>query len=113
MEFRLSVGDGGSTNVRIEKGDVIVMPAGVSHEMIGQSDHIHMCGGYPDGRDWDDIQEAFLSDEDYKRACKRIMGLPIPERDPATGNPMSQWHAAPSSVDGGWNDWRKSLDSVS
>jgi uncharacterized protein YjlB len=111
MEFNLSVGEGGWTRVRISTGDVVVIPAGVSHEMVARSDDLHMCGGYPDGRDWDDIEEAFLSDEDYKRACKRIMMLPIPDRDPATGEPMPEWHAAPSSVDGGWNDWRTSLDA--
>lgn len=110
MEFSLSVGEGGWSNVRISAGDVIIMPAGVSHEMKGQSDDIHMCGGSPLGRDWDDIQEEFLSEEDYKRACKRIMMLPIPDRDPATGRAMPKWHAAPSSVDGGWNDWRHDLD---
>ena len=73
MEFSLSVGEGGWTKVRIEAGDVIVMPAGVSHEMTSMAEDIHMCGGYPDGRDWDDIQEEFLSEEDYKRACKRII----------------------------------------
>ena len=113
MEFILSVGRSGWTNVRISVGDVIVMPAGVSHQMIAQSDDIHMCGGYPEGRDWDDIQEAFLSDEDYKRACKRIMMLPIPSADPATGKPMQEWHSAPSSVDDGWNEWRTSLDATS
>ena len=41
------------------------------------------------------------------------MMLPIPNRDPATGKPMLEWHAAPSSVDGGWNDWRTSLDARS
>ena len=110
MEFSLSVGEGGWSRVRIEAGDVIVMPAGVSHEMKSMSADIHMCGGYPDGRDWDDIQEEFLTDEDYKRACKRIMMLPIPDKDPATGQTMVQWHEAPSSVDGGWNDWRHALD---
>ena len=113
MEFSLSVGDSGWTKVRIEAGYVIVMPAGVSHEMIAQSDDIHMCGGYPDGRDWDDIREAFLSDEDYKFVCKRIMMLPIPAKDPATGRAMPEWHGAPSSVDGGWNDWRTRLDVTS
>ena len=113
MEFSLSVGEGGWSKVRIEAGDVIIMPAGVSHEMISMAEDIHMCGGYPDGRDWDDIQEAFLSDENYKRACKRIMMLPIPAKDPATGKPMPEWHAAPSSVEAGWNDWRTSLDATS
>ncbi len=113
MEFSLSVGEGGWSRVRIEQGDVIVMPAGVSHEKTVASEDIHMCGGYPDGRDWDDIQEAYLSDEDYRRACKRIMMLPIPAKDPATGLAMPEWHAAPSSVEAGWNDWRTSLDTTS
>lgn len=77
------------------------------------AEDIQMCGGYPDGRDRDDIRQAFLSDEDYKRACKRMMLLPIPEKDPATGKPMPEWHDAPSSVEGGWNDWRTGLDATS
>lgn len=108
MEFSLSVE--GWTRVRIEAGDVIVMPAGVSHEMVGHSDDIMMVGGYPDGRDWDNIQEAFLTDADLKAAVKRIMMLPIPDRDPATGKPLHQWLDAPSSVDAGLNDLRDGLD---
>ena len=111
MEFNLSVGESGWTRVRIEAGDVIVMPAGVSHEHVDASDDIMMCGGYAGGRDWDNIQEAFLTDELYYQACKNIMSLPIPEKDPATGEIMRQWHDAPSSVDGGWNDWRDGLDA--
>ena len=71
-----------------------------------------MCGGYAGGRDWDNIQEAHLTPELYAQACKRIMALPIPDRDPATGEAMTDWHAAPSSVDGGWNDWRDGLDKT-
>ncbi|MBO9413524.1 MULTISPECIES: cupin domain-containing protein [unclassified Ruegeria] len=109
MEFNLSVE--GWTRVRIEAGDVIVMPAGVSHEMVGRSDDIMMCGGYAGGRDWDNIQEAFLTPEMFQAAAKRIMMLPIPDKDPATGVILHQWHDAPSSVDGGWNDFRDGLDA--
>ncbi len=108
MEFNLSVE--GWTRVRIEAGDVIVMPAGVSHEMVGRSDDIMMCGGYAGGRDWDNIQEAFLTPEMFQAAAKRIMTLPIPDKDPATGDILHHWHDAPSSVDGGWNDFRDGLD---
>lgn len=103
----------GGEKVRLEMGDILVMPAGVSHEMVGHSDDIMMVGGYPDGRDWDNIQEAFLSEEDYRAAAKRIMMLPIPSRDPATGDPLHPWINAASSVDGGWNDYRDSLDASS
>lgn len=111
MEFNLSVGEGGWTRVRIEAGDVIVMPAGVSHEHVAASDDIMMCGGYAGGRDWDNIQEAHLTDDRYYLACKLIMSLPIPDRDPATGEVMREWHEAPSSVEAGWNDWRDGLDA--
>ncbi|MFK7855320.1 MAG: hypothetical protein AB8B79_14450 [Granulosicoccus sp.] len=99
--------------VRVEAGDVVVMPAGVSHEMIGHSDDVLMVGGYPDGRDWDNIQEAFLTEEAFKAAAKRIMMLPIPSKDPVSGEPIASWLEAPSSVDGGWNDYRDSLDASS
>jgi uncharacterized protein YjlB len=108
MEFNLSVE--GWTRVRIEAGDVIVMPAGVSHEMVGHSEDIMMIGGYPDGRDWDNMREAFLTPDLFYQAAKRIMMLPIPSRDPVTGELLSAWLDAPSSVNGGWNDYRDGLD---
>jgi uncharacterized protein YjlB len=102
-------GEGG-THVRVEAGDVIVLPAGVSHIMVGHSDDVMMVGGYPDGRDWDNIEEAKLDDARFRAAAKRIMMLPIPARDPATGNAMQEWIDAPSSVDAGLNDFRDNLD---
>lgn len=105
-------GNGGET-VRLEAGDILLMPAGVSHEMVGHSKDVMMCGGYPDGRDWDNIQEAFISEEEYRAAAKRIMMLPVPPRDPATGDPIREWLDAPSSVDDGWNDYRDALDASS
>jgi len=104
-------GEGGVL-VRVEAGDVIVLPAGVSHCMVGNSDDIQMVGGYPDGRDWDNVQQAHLGEAERRDAAKRIMMLPIPARDPATGEPMHAWIDAPSSVDAGLNDFRDGLDSV-
>ena len=112
MELNLSVGEGGFSRVKVSQGDVIVIPAGVSHADVGHSDDNMMCGGYVDGRDWDNVQEAYLSDEDYRAACKRIMSLPIPERDPVSGLEMSAWVNAPPSTEG-WNEWRDALDRSS
>jgi uncharacterized protein YjlB len=78
--------------------------------MTGCSDDVMMVGGYPDGRDWDNIQEEFSTQEDFRAAAKRIMMLPIPSADPVSGKPLQQWLDAPSSVDGGWNDYRDGLD---
>ena len=101
-------GDGGPT-LRVSAGDVIVMPAGVSHSMVGQSDDIMMVGGYPDGRDWDNMQQDSLSEDLRRAAVKRIMMLPIPRLDPVTSGPMMEWIEAPSSVDADLNDFRDSL----
>ena len=109
MELEL-FGKGGST-VRLEAGDVVVMPAGVSHAMTGSADDVMVIGGYPEGRDWDNIQEAHVSEADFRAAAKRIMALPIPAADPVTGAPLTRWREAPSSVDGGWNAFRDGLDA--
>lgn len=113
MDLALFGEGAGRERVRLNAGDILVMPAGVSHEMVDYSNDVLVVGGYPDGRDWDNIQEAFLSEEDYRHAVKRIMMLPIPARDPATGLVLHQWLDAPSSVDDGWNEYRDSLDASS
>lgn len=102
-------GEGGQ-NLRLETGDVLVMPAGVSHMMTAHSDDIQMVGGYPEGRDWDNVQQDHLTEEIRRAAAKRIMMLAIPSRDPATGEPMREWMDAPSSVDAGLNDFRDALE---
>ena len=98
------------TRLRVEAGDVIVIPAGVSHSMVGRSEDILMVGGYPDGRDWDNMQDAHLTEELRRAAAKRIMMCPIPMRDPVTGDAMHQWIDAPSSVDADLNAFRDGLD---
>ena len=97
----------GGTRVRVEAGDVIVLPAGVSHQMMGHSDDVMMVGGYPEGRDWDNMQEEHITEETRRAAVKRIMMLPIPARDPATGQPLQDWIDAPSSVDAGTRSDRR------
>jgi uncharacterized protein YjlB len=102
----------GGTKLRIEAGDFAVMPAGVSHQMTGHSDDIMMLGGYPDGRDWDNVQEDKIDEPLRRAAAKRIMMLPIPARDPVTGQPMKEWIECPSSVDADLNDYRDNLDPM-
>lgn len=111
-EYALSAPPSDGTRIRIEAGDVIVMPAGVSHQMVGHSEDILMIGGYPEGRDWDNMQEEHISEEVRRAAVKRIMMLPIPGKDPVTGEAMSEWITAPSSVDANLNEYRDALDPV-
>lgn len=108
--MELEIFGAGGKHIKISAGDVAVMPAGVSHMMIGQSDDLMMCGGYPDGRDWDNCQQDHFNEQLRREAGKRIMMLPIPTLDPVTGKPMQQWIDAPSSVDAELNDYRDGLD---
>ena len=107
MELDL-FGQGGE-RVRLEAGDVVVMPAGVSHAMTGNSDDVLVVGGYPDGRDWDNMREDLIDEVASREASKRIMMLPIPSHDPVTGKPMREWIETPSSVDADLNDVRDNL----
>ena len=75
----------GGTRARVERGDVVLMPAGVSHSMVGHSGDVVIVGGYPEGRDWDNIQENHITEEVRRAAAKRIMMLPVPARDPVAG----------------------------
>jgi uncharacterized protein YjlB len=102
----------GGTRHKVSAGDVIVLPAGVSHSMVDQSEDIMVVGGYPEGRDWDTMREDHINEALRRDAAKRIMMLPIPARDPVTGQVMREWIDAPSSVDAGLNDFRDGLDPV-
>lgn len=102
-------GEGGE-KLRLEAGDALIMPAGVSHEMTGWSDDVMVVGGYPLGRDWDNIANASLNEERRREAAKRIMMLPIPDGNPVNGEPIKEWIEAESSVEAGWNDFRDGLD---
>lgn len=108
MTLRLG-GEGGS-DVNLTAGDVLVMPAGVSHIYLHGSDDIQVVGGYPDGRDWDLMRDEYVTEAEWRGAIKLIMSLPIPSQDPVTGNAMHQWKQAPSSLE--WGAPREELDPV-
>ena len=109
MTLRLG-GEGGGSEVGLTAGDVLVMPAGVSHVYLDGSEDILVVGGYPDGRDWDLMRDEHVTEAEWRDACKLIMSLPIPNRDPVTGEAMREWKLAPSSLE--WGAPREELDPV-
>ena len=90
-------------------GDVILVPAGVSHtsfaddehRALGGTDDVLMVGGYFEGRDWDLMRDGEVSDSEMRAAVKRILSLPIPSKDPVHGQPIEEWRNAPSSLEWG------------
>jgi len=91
----LQLGGIGRTVVTLNPGDVVVLPAGTSHTRLDCSSDSLMVGGYPDGRDWDLIRDEELTEAEARAAVKMIGSLPIPARDPATGEVMTLWRDAP------------------
>jgi uncharacterized protein YjlB len=77
--------------VRIRKGDVAVLPAGVSHAMAAGSDDVLIVGGYPDGCDWDTVRDDQLTEPGLDSIRSSIQDLPVPPKDPATGEPIDEW----------------------
>jgi uncharacterized protein YjlB len=94
-EITLRLGGEGGTVVKLTAGDVLVLPAGTSHTRLANSSDSQMVGGYPEGRDWDLIRDEQVTESEARAAVKLIGSLPIPARDPATGEPMTLWRQAP------------------
>jgi uncharacterized protein YjlB len=66
----------------VEKGDVIVVPAGVAHRLLEDlAGGFQMVGSYPKGRDWD----MCYGREGEEEKVKRIKWLGWFERDPVYG----------------------------
>ena len=75
-------GEGGET-VGLTAGDVAVIPAGVGHARIDQSDGLLVVGAYADGRDWDIIRDSDANA--IGPARERIAAVPLPGADPVDG----------------------------
>jgi uncharacterized protein YjlB len=90
----LRLGGEHGKNVKVDAGDVIVIPTGVAHRKMSSSEDFGVVGAYPDGREWD-----LLCGQPGERpqADHTIAALPIPDNDPISGaeGPLPQiWKAA-------------------
>ncbi len=86
-------GDAVGIEMELQSGDIVVIPAGVSHQRVSSSNGFHGVGAYPAGLEVDEIRP-----DNSKRpeADKRIAGIPLPDRDPWCGGdgPLAKlWHA--------------------
>ena len=67
----------------VEKGDIIIIPAGVAHRNVTPDSPFKCVGAYPGGSDYD-----ILKGEPGERpqADKNIEKVPLPEKDPIYGD---------------------------
>ena len=66
----------------IQRGDVVVIPAGVGHKNLGSSEDFGVVGAYPDGRHWD---LRYGRPSERPRADDNIAQVLVPELDPVYG----------------------------
>lgn len=66
----------------IEKGDVIIIPAGVAHKSISLSDDFKCIGAYPFDIDYD---MNYGKAEEHPRVDKQIQKISLPDQDPIFG----------------------------
>ena len=82
-EGSVSVHFGGAKgrDLTLEKGDVVVIPAGVGHCRLSASKSLMVVGAYADGREYDIAENA--KDDDAVR--RRIAAVQQPKTDPIAG----------------------------
>lgn len=76
-------GGPGGEIIEAKAGDVIIIPAGVSHCNKGESSDFKVVGGYPAGQRWDMMQG---SPEQLSQALENIANVPLPLTDPVSGD---------------------------
>jgi uncharacterized protein YjlB len=77
----------------VEAGDVIVIPAGVSHKRLDSEGNFAVVGAYPQGQEYD---MCYGRHEERPKADKNIVRVPMPESDPLYGSDgplMDHWQA--------------------
>lgn len=75
---------GGPTGspVRLAKGDAVLLPAGVGHQLLRASRDFSVLGAYPPGQS-PDLQRGDTSA--YPRLQAMAAAVPLPDSDPVTG----------------------------
>ncbi len=68
--------------IKLKKGDIIILPAGISHKCTKMSEDFLCVGAYPEGKDYD-INTG--TPKEYKKAIKNISGISVPKHDPLFG----------------------------
>jgi uncharacterized protein YjlB len=85
-------GEGGIT-LKLHRGDVLIIPAGVAHKNLGSSGDFRIVGAYPEGQDWD---MCYGSPGERPRTDENIAKVPLPKADPVygvNGPLLERWRA--------------------
>jgi uncharacterized protein YjlB len=79
----LLLGGEHGVKIEVEKGDVIIIPAGVAHKNLGKENNICCLGAYPEGKDYD---MNYGREGERPQTDKNIQQVPLPSLDPVYGD---------------------------
>lgn len=80
---RVQLGDDNGPILLLEKGDVLVIPAGVAHKNLDGENDVGVVGAYPDGGDYD-IKRGEPGERPH--ADRNIAAVRLPATDPLAGS---------------------------
>jgi len=78
----LQLGGEKGITLSVEKGDVLIIPAGVAHKNLGKENDINCVGAYPYGHDYD---MNYGKPGERPHTDANIKKVPLPQRDPVLG----------------------------
>lgn len=79
---RLKMGGEQGETIVVHAGDILVIPAGVSHKNLESSPDFRVVGAYPDGSSYD-LMTGMPGER--PGADRNIASVPVPDTDPLTG----------------------------
>lgn len=79
---KIQLGGPDGPQLFIEKGDVLVIPAGVAHKNLGPENDVGVVGAYPGGPDYD---MNYGRPGERPRTDENIKNVPVPTNDPVFG----------------------------
>jgi len=84
---KVCFGDRAGITVDLHPGDMVLIPAGVSHERLEGSDDFHVVGAYPEN-----CRPDLLTKDNVNRAIvdANLRRVAIPRKDPVTGNSLAE-----------------------
>ena len=80
---RVQFGGPNGITLAIEKGDAVVIPAGVAHKKIEDADGFSCLGAYPDGQQYD---MQYGKKGERPQTDENVRQVPLPANDPLYGN---------------------------
>ena len=79
---KIVVGGESGNLIEIQKGDVLIIPAGVAHKNLGSENQVGVIGAYPGGKKYD---IKYGRKDERPEADINIKNVPIPKTDPVWG----------------------------